>query len=151
MKPISVQSGTDCLSDELLSKAIHTCHVLDIFIYFFLNAAFVACSRCHNVTILCPCHWVWRAVCLITPEVIHSIALAFVFIQNVVACLAHGHDRCSSLPLWEAGQKENFQPRFLRWESSEGEEQEETSTEKINCLGPLFPTWPQEHDCCFLS
>ena len=45
----------------------------------------------------------------------NSIALAFVFIQNFVACPAHGHDCFSSLPSWEARQKENFQPRFLRW------------------------------------
>ena len=36
MKPTSVQGGIDCLSDELLSKAIHNCHVLDIFLNAFL-------------------------------------------------------------------------------------------------------------------
>lgn len=80
MKPIPVQSGIDFLSHELLSKAIHTCHVRDAFLY----TAFVAC--CQNVVIAWPCPWAWIVVCLINPEVIHSMAWAFVFPRNFAAC-----------------------------------------------------------------
>lgn len=107
MKPISVQSGVECLSHELHSEAIHTCCVCED----FLSLAFVACSKCQNAVIEWPCPWAWMSCwfrCF--PKSSHLYRISFVFLgsprrENI---RPHGHFCCLLVLQRREGEKNSW-------------------------------------------